>query len=66
MRNGKISMPNMITQIVEDRQRNQMLVELVKKASAGTRQLSFSVTVDNTVSFFINVFPRHLDSTWVV
>ena len=39
MRNGKISMPNMITELVEDRARNKMLVELVKKASAGTRQL---------------------------
>jgi hypothetical protein len=39
MRNGKISMPNMITQVVEDRERNKMLVELVKKASGGTRQL---------------------------
>lgn len=39
MRNGKISMPNMITELVEDRERNKMLVELVKKASAGTRQL---------------------------
>jgi superfamily II DNA or RNA helicase len=39
MRNGKVSMPNMITEVVEDRKRNQMLVELVKKASAGTRQL---------------------------
>ena len=39
MRNGKISMPNMITELVEDHHRNKMLVELVKKASAGTRQL---------------------------
>jgi superfamily II DNA or RNA helicase len=39
MRNGKISMPNMITELVEDRTRNKMLVELVKKASVGTRQL---------------------------
>ena len=39
MRNGKISMPNMITYLVEDRVRNKMLVELVKKASSGTRQL---------------------------
>lgn len=39
MRNGKISMPNMITQVVEDRDRNTMLVDLVKKASGGTRQL---------------------------
>lgn len=39
MRNGKISMPNMITHVVEDPQRNRMLVELVKKASGGTRQL---------------------------
>ena len=36
---GKVSMPNMITEIVEDRKRNQMLVELIKRASAGTRQL---------------------------
>ena len=39
MRNGKISMPKMVTCLVEDRARNKMLVELVKKASAGTRQL---------------------------
>ena len=39
MRNGKISMPSMITYLVEDRVRNKMLVELVKKASSGTRQL---------------------------
>ena len=39
MRNGKISMPNMVTYLVEDRVRNKMLVELVKKASSGTRQL---------------------------
>jgi superfamily II DNA or RNA helicase len=39
MRNGKLSMPNMVTEVVGDRKRNQMLVELVKKASAGTRQL---------------------------
>lgn len=39
MRNGKISIPNMITEVVEDRERNKMLVNLVKKASAGTRQL---------------------------
>ena len=39
MRNGKISMPAMITELVEDRERNKMLVALVKKASAGTRQL---------------------------
>ena len=38
-RNGKLSMPNMVTEVVEDRKRNQMLVQLVKKASAGTRQL---------------------------
>lgn len=38
-RNGKLSMPNMVTEVVENRHRNAMLVELVKKASAGTRQL---------------------------
>jgi len=39
MRNGKISMPAMITELIEDRERNKMLVTLVKRASAGTRQL---------------------------
>jgi len=39
MRNGKISMPTMITELVEDRERNKMIVELVKRASAGTRHL---------------------------
>lgn len=38
-RNGKISLVNMITELVESRERNAMLVKLVKKASAGTRQL---------------------------
>ena len=36
---GKISLVNMITELVECRDRNKMLVELMKKASAGTRQL---------------------------
>src|SRR5210317_2454735 len=39
MRNGKISLPNMVTQLVELRDRNQMLCGLIKKASAGTRRL---------------------------
>src|SRR6056300_76169 len=36
---GKISLVNMITELVECRDRNRMLVELMKKASAGSRQL---------------------------
>ena len=36
---GKLSLPNMVTMVVEDRQRNSMLVNLIKKASAGTRQV---------------------------
>ena len=36
---GKISLVNMITELVESRDRNRMLVELIKRASAGTRQL---------------------------
>ena len=36
---GKISLPTMITNLTEDRERNIMLVNLVKKASSGTRQL---------------------------
>ena len=39
MRNGKISLPNMVTQLVELRDRNQMLCKLIKKASAGSRRL---------------------------
>ncbi len=39
MRNGKISMPTMITELVEDLERNKMIVELVKRASEGTRHL---------------------------
>ena len=36
---GKISLVNMITDLVESRHRNTMLVELIKRACAGTRQL---------------------------
>src|SRR6056300_967922 len=36
---GKVSLVNMITELVESRDRNRMLVELIKRASAGTRQL---------------------------
>ena len=38
-RTGKLSLVNMITELVECRDRNQMLVRLIKKASAGTRRL---------------------------
>jgi len=38
-RNGQLSLVNMITELVEHRDRNKMLVNLVKKASSGTRQL---------------------------
>jgi len=36
---GKVSLVNMITELVESRHRNTMLVQLIKRASAGTRQL---------------------------
>jgi superfamily II DNA or RNA helicase len=38
-RNGQLSLVNMITELVEHRDRNRMLTSLVKKASSGTRQL---------------------------
>src|SRR6056300_907197 len=58
MRNGKISMPNMITELVEDRQRNKMLVELVKKASAGTRQLLVLSDRRNHCELLHQCFPK--------
>jgi hypothetical protein len=39
MRNGKLSMPNMVTELSRTGRETKCLVELVKKASAGTRQL---------------------------
>ena len=36
---GKLSLTQMITDLVENEQRNNMLLKLVKKASKGTRQL---------------------------
>ena len=38
-RNGKISLVSMETELVEMRERNHMLVNLIKQASAGSRQL---------------------------
>jgi len=38
-RMGKLSLAQMITDLVENEQRNTMLLKLVKKASKGTRQL---------------------------
>jgi superfamily II DNA or RNA helicase len=58
MRNGKISMPNMITELVEDRQRNRMLVELVKKASMGTRQLLVLSDRRQHCEFLHQCFPK--------
>jgi hypothetical protein len=58
MRNGKISMPNMITELVEDRTRNKMLVELVKKASAGTRQLLVLSDRRHHCEFLHQCFPK--------
>jgi len=58
MRNGKISMPNMITEVVEDRGRNKMLVELVKKASSGTRQLLVLSDRRHHCEFLHQCFPK--------
>ena len=39
LRNGKLSLPNMITELVNDRERNHLLCLTIQKASAGTRQV---------------------------
>jgi len=39
MRNGKLALAEMITNLTEIPERNEMLVKLIKKASKGTRQL---------------------------
>lgn len=58
MKNGKISMPTMITQLVEHRERNMMLVELVKKASGGTRQLLVLSDRRHHCELLHNCFPK--------
>jgi superfamily II DNA or RNA helicase len=38
-RRGKVSLVEMITMLTEDEERNNMLIDIIKKASRGTRQL---------------------------
>ena len=57
-RTGNISLVNMITELVEHRTRNKMLVQLVKKASAGTRQLLVLSDRRQHCEFLHQCFPK--------
>lgn len=58
-RTGNISLVNMITELVEYRPRNKMLVELVKKASAGSRQLLVLSDRRQHCEFLHQCFPKN-------
>jgi superfamily II DNA or RNA helicase len=58
-RTGNVSLVNMITELVEHRGRNQMLVQLVKKASAGTRQLLVLSDRRQHCEFLHQCFPKN-------
>ena len=57
-RNGQLSLVNMITELVEHRDRNRMLANLVKKASSGTRQLLVLSDRRQHCEFLHQCFPR--------
>ena len=57
-RNGQLSLVNMITELVEHRDRNKMLVNLVKKASQGTRQLLVLSDRRQHCEFLHQCFPK--------
>jgi len=57
-RNGQLSLVNMITELVEHRDRNKMLVSLVKKASQGTRQLLVLSDRRQHCEFLHQCFPK--------
>ncbi len=57
-RNGQLSLVNMITELVESRDRNRMLVNLVKKASSGTRQLLVLSDRRQHCEFLHQCFPK--------
>ena len=64
-RNGQLSLVNMITELVEHRDRNRMLTSLVKKASSGTRQLLVLSDRRQHCEFHVVALKR-LVYTWVV
>ena len=57
-RNGQLSLVNMITELVEHRGRNRMLVGLVKKASSGSRQLLVLSDRRQHCEFLHQCFPK--------
>ena len=58
-RTGNISLVNMITELVEHRGRNQMLVQLVKRASSGSRQLLVLSDRRQHCEFLHQCFPKN-------
>ena len=57
MKNGKPSLPEMITNLTELPERNTMLIELIKKASSGTRQLIVLTDRRNHCIYLNSCFP---------
>ena len=57
-RNGQLSLVNMITELVEHRDRNRMLVSLVKKACSGSRQLLVLSDRRQHCEFLHQCFPK--------
>jgi len=58
MKNGKPSLPEMITNLTELPERNKILIDLVKKASSGTRQLIVLTDRRNHCEYLHGVFPE--------
>ena len=58
MKNGKPSLPEMITNLTELPERNAMLIELIKKASSGTRQLIVLTDRRNHCTYLNSCFPN--------
>ena len=58
MRNGKISLAEMITMLTELPDRNKMLVDLIKKASKGDRQLLVLTDRRNHCTYLNSLFPK--------
>ena len=58
MRNGKVSLAEMITMLTEMPERNKMLVDLIKKASKGNRQLLVLTDRRNHCTYLNSLFPK--------
>ena len=58
LRNGKVSLAEMITNLTELPERNQMLIKLIKKASKGTRQLLVLTDRRHHCEYLHEKFPK--------